>query len=157
MAARSNLALRVFLEFLFLFVVLLVFEQNGPQYCLKAPLDRSASFCTSLLPRYGGLGLGLGLGGIFSHLREWERRRRWQFSILQNVVRGHATLLLRCGDVERNPGPAAPAEKCVKKNKMLQIVHLNTRSLIRHFDDIACLVSSVHPDILWWWCGYLLC
>ena len=133
----------MFLEFLFLFVVLLVFEQNGSQYCLKALLDRSTSFCTSLLPRYGGLGLG-----IFSHLREWERRRWWQFSILQNLVCGRATLLLQCGDVERNPGPAAPAEKCVKKNKMLQIVHLNARSLIRHFDDIACLVSSVHPDIL---------
>ena len=31
---------------------------------------------------------------------------------------------------------------------MLQIVHLNAWSLIHHFDDIACLVSSVHPDIL---------
>ena len=68
--------------------------------------------------------------------------------ILQNLVHGCATLLLRCGDVERNPGPAAPGEKCEKKNKMLQIVHLNARRLICHFDDIACLVSSVHPDIL---------
>ena len=31
---------------------------------------------------------------------------------------------------------------------MLQLAHLNARSLIRHFDHVACLVSSVHPEVL---------
>ena len=37
-------------------------------------------------------------------------------SILRSFVRGHATLLLQCGDVKKNPGPAASAEKMVKKD-----------------------------------------
>ena len=51
-----------------------------------------------------------------------------------------------------NPGPCADSqEPRLKKSdpkKMLQLAHLNARSLIRHFDHVACLVSSVHPEVL---------
>ena len=59
-------------------------------------------------------------------------------------------LLLRCGDVERNPGPCATVLKPTKepRRKTLRVVHLKARSLIPKFDDMVCLVKSVHPEVL---------
>ena len=75
--------------------------------------------------------------------------------IVKNLLEpsgGGNTLLLSCGDVKPNPGPCADSqEPRLKKSdpkKMLQLAHLNARSLIRHFDHVACLVSSVHPEVL---------
>ena len=53
-------------------------------------------------------------------------------------------LLLLSGDVELNPGPSVPVSV---KMKNLKIIHLNTRSLLCHFDEIQSLVLSHHPDI----------
>ena len=70
----------------------------------------------------------------------WKSRRRT------------STILLRCGDIETNPGPSTAGQKPRSEfrnpKKMLRFVHLNARSLVCHFDEVACLVSSVHPDVL---------
>ena len=95
-------------------------------------MDHSACFSPSLLLCYAGRSFS-------SHLREWEKRSRWQISIFRSLVRGRADLLLRCGDVERNPGPAPPAVK-KPKTDFLTVIHVNTRSLLKHFDDIAALL-----------------
>lgn len=140
MPDRSKLVLRVSLGLALRSIFMVVFEQKCSQYCCLTPLDRSISFSPSLLPRYVG-------SNISSHLREWERRSRWQFSILRSLVCGRATLLLRCGDVEGNPGPAAPAEKKPKKD-FLTVIHVNAHSLLKHFDDVAALVAAERPHIL---------
>ena len=56
-------------------------------------------------------------------------------------------MLLWAGDIEKNHGPNAAG----KKKNRLTVIHVNTRSLLRHFDDVASLVSfvSTHcPQIL---------
>ena len=77
--------------------------------------------------------------------------------ILQRLSQRNNKLLIRRGDVEQNPGPCAAATTTTepqkpyaiqKSEKTLQFVYLNTRSLVRHFDDVACLVSSIHPEVL---------
>ena len=139
MAARTNLVVQVSLVLVLLVCFTLVFEQQCSQYYCLSPLDQSTSFSPSLLPRYAG-------SSITSHLCEWERSR-WQFSIIRSLVRGRETLLQRCGDVERNPGPATPAEK-KQKMDFLTVIHVNTCSLLRHLDDVAALVAAEHPHIL---------
>ena len=140
MAARAIGFAQVLLGLTFLFCSILVFEQQCSQHCYLAPLVQSTSFSPPLLPRYSG-------STIASHLREWERRSRWQFSIIRSLVRGRTNRLLRCGDIEINPGPPAAA---VKKKAMdfLTVIHVNTRSLLGHFDDVAALVTTEHPHIL---------
>ena len=63
-------------------------------------------------------------------------------SILLDVCRNHRSMLLRCGDIEKNPGPTTP------KMKALKIIHLNARSLLCRMDEVRCLVSAQRPDIL---------
>ena len=105
-------------------------------------------FSTRLLPRYHSF-------GVYSHLARSRKQATETMQILQKLSRGLDKLLLRCGDVEQNPGPCvATAAEPQRSNtvnkgkKTLRFVHLNTRSLVRHFDDVACLVSSVHPEVL---------
>ena len=83
-------------------------------------------------------------------MRKQERRSHRQFSIFRSLGRGRTTLLLRCGGVERSPGPVAPAKKKQKKQKMgfLMVIHVNTRSLLRHLDDVAALIAAEHPHII---------
>ena len=140
MAARVNLSLKVFLGLVLLLGFWLGFETECSQNRCMTPMDQCTSFSPSLLPRYLR-------SSISSHLREWERRSRWQSSIIRSLVRGRKTLLLRCGDVERNPGPTAPAEK-KKQMDFLTVIHVNARSLLRHLDDVAALVTSERPHIL---------
>ena len=45
-----------------------------------------------------------------------------------------------------NPGPDASA-RSVTKN-LFTMIHVNSRSLLRHFDDVACLMSTERPHIL---------
>ena len=80
------------------------------------------------------------------HLRESRRKCLWMMSFLRKPPHGRNILLLHSGDVERNPGPREIARKM--KKTQLTIVHVNTRSLPRYFDDVATLVSSHRPDIL---------
>ena len=67
---------------------------------------------------------------------------------------GKGILLLRCGDVELNPGPFSVGQdprlekRDPKTKKTLRLVHLNARSIVRHSDDIVCLVSSTCREIL---------
>jgi hypothetical protein len=128
------------LELAFCLLVLNIFEQQCSQYCCPSPMDYSACFSPSLLPPYTGRSFS-------SHLREWEKRSRWQISIFRSLVRGHADLLLQCGDIERNPGPAPPAVK-KPKTDFLTVIHVNTRSLLKHFDDIAALAVTERPHFL---------
>ena len=116
------------------------FEQQCSQCCCPTPLDHLTSFSPFFLPRYARR-------SISSHLCEWEKRSRWQLSIFRSLVRGRTTLLLRCGDVKRNPGPAATAVK-KPKTDFLTVIHVNTRSLLRHFDDVSALVVTERPHIL---------
>ena len=68
--------------------------------------------------------------------------------------RYHSSAVLLSGDVERNPGPpeqdsaAKRGTKSASVKKTLKIVHLNARSILRHLDDVQCLVKSQRPDIL---------
>ena len=71
----------------------------------------------------------------------------WKLSLLWRLVRGHNTILLRAGDIEENPGPYA-AGKQMTRNDRLTVIHLNARSLLRHFDDVASLVSLYCPQVL---------
>ena len=140
MAARFRLLSSVLLVFALCVIFLSVSEQNSPQYSCSSLPDGSTSFSPSLIPRHAGRRHS-------SHLREWEKKSRWQLSILRSLIDARKSLLLRSGDVEKNPGPAAPAAKSLK-SKSLSVIHVNTRSLLRHFDDIATLVANEHPHIL---------
>ena len=68
-------------------------------------------------------------------------------SFLGKSPHGRNILLLCAGDVERNPGPMELAAKKMKKSQ-LTIVHVITRSLPRHFDDITALVFRIDPTFL---------
>ena len=71
-------------------------------------------------------------------------------------------LLSLCGDVETNPGPVCGQQRLHRRwdtnatangsktirNTSLTVVHLNARSLLRHFDDVAALVSTHRPEVL---------
>ena len=52
--------------------------------------------------------------------------------------------------MEKNPGPpaAADATDSDKRKKSLNLIHVNSHSLIRHFNDISALVSTERPHIL---------
>ena len=85
-----------------------------------------------------------------SHLRNSRKKALWTVTMLRNFSRGYNILLLRAGDVERNPGPSNDVcrTRKVDQKKMLTIIHLNARSLLCHFDDIASLVSKYRPEVL---------
>lgn len=97
-------------------------------------------FCPSLVPGYGA-------SNVASHLCERMKNLRWSTALLRRLSRGMNTFLLRCGDVEKNPGPDTAARSVTKKG-LFTVIHVNSRSLLRHFDDVACLVSTKRPHIL---------
>ena len=43
----------------------------------------------------------------FSHLRECRKQWLWQLTLLESLARSQNAVLLRPGDVEKNPGPVA--------------------------------------------------
>ena len=93
------------------------------------------------MPRYAAC-------NVSSHLRACLRKLRWQLRLFRRLTRGKNILLLCCGDVERNPGPNPAARNKNNKESPLTTIHINARSLLRHFEDVACLVSTEHPHIL---------
>ena len=106
-------------------------------HSLVSGMDRSAWISPSLLPRYDG-------PSSFSHLREQEKLFQWQLLVIQRLTRGHGTLLLCCGDVEQNPGPAGADEDKPGKSQ-LTAMHVNARSLLCHRDDVAALPQANRP------------
>lgn len=136
MAARVTACSFVLFGLSLLSIILFQFE---PEDCLmsgRIPLVSYARFSPSMVPRYQACSAAL-------HLR-YSKKALWHLSVLLKLKRGQNTLLLRAGDIERNPGPNA--EK--KKSSQLTMVHVNTRSLLYHFDDVAALMSTHCPDIL---------
>ena len=87
----------------------------------------------------------------FSHLR---RSMKKAYAKIRAHSHYHSSAVLLSGDVERNPGPpeqdsaAKRGTKSASVKKTLKIVHLNARSILRHLDDVQCLVKSQRPDIL---------
>ena len=75
----------------------------------------------------------------FSHLRDALRTYSWN-------CRYFSLSLRLSGDVETNPGPTRSSRK--PKTKKLTVIHLNTRSLLRHFDELQYFVSVTCPEIL---------
>ena len=140
MAARFRLLATVLLVFALCLMFMLVSEQESSQYSCASLSGGFVYFSSSLMPRYAGR-------RYYSHLREWEKKSRWQLSILRSLIDTRKCLLLQSGDIEKNPGPAAPSAKS-PKTKSLSVIHVNTRSLLRHFDDIATLVATKRPHIL---------
>jgi hypothetical protein len=61
------------------------------------------------------------------------------------------TTLLKSGDMEKNPGPAASVSDVAKnKNKdPLVVIHANTRSLICHFHDISLPLCPQNVRTYW--------
>ena len=136
MAARGLLLLLLF-DFLIFSTFLLSFETKHPQHCWAQPRYTPMRLSRSLLPRYVAFTTA-------SHLNDSIRKSLWRLSLSRSLSRGHNTLLLRAGDIEKNPGPNAAR----KKKNRLTVVHVNTRGLLRHFDDVASLVSTHRPQIL---------
>ena len=85
-----------------------------------------------------------------SHLRNSRKKALWTVTMLRNFSQGYNILLLRAGDVKRNPGLSDDVcrTRKVHQKKMLTIIHFNARSLLCHFDDIASLVSKYRPEVL---------
>ena len=130
MVARIDLQLKVLVGFVLMVVVLLVLKIECSERHWTQPFSNQKGFCRSLEPHYAASNLS-------SHLRNWMKKRR---------TRSKNTLLLRCGDVERNPGTdnAARSEKRKGNEKnQLVIIHVNARSLIRHFDNVSLLCLPV--------------
>ena len=86
----------------------------------------------------------------FLHLCKCRKHWLWQLSLLQSLARSRKAFLLRPSDVEKNPGPAAAAaaETQSKKSKFQTVIHVNARSLLRYFDDLASLVSTERLHII---------
>ena len=99
MAARANGFAQVFLGLFFLLCFIVVFEQQCSQRCCLAPLVQSASFSPPLQPRYFGF-------TVASHLREWERISRWQFSIIRSLVHTRWIDGFSDGDSREHPQPS---------------------------------------------------
>ena len=75
----------------------------------------------------------------YSHLRDALRTYSWN-------CRYFSLSLRLSGDVETNLGPTRSSRKL--KTKKLTVIHLNTRSLLRHFDELQYFVSVNCPEIL---------
>ena len=140
MAASSQAVAKALLTFAFLSCFFLISESRYSSLCLLSPLVRHSLFSPCLTPRCDGT-------NNFSHLREQEKIHRWRLSTLQKLTRGHRTLLLRCGDVEQNPGPPASGVK-KPKTTQLTVMHVNARSLLSHHDDVAALLLANRPHLL---------
>ena len=75
----------------------------------------------------------------FSHIRTAVRKVSWNCYLTTSLLR-----LNLSGDVEKNPGP--PVTNNVHKNtganssSQFKVIHVNTRSLLKHLDDIHCPV-----------------
>ena len=132
--------------FLVLFCIAL-HSSDGSEGChlhdRKYPYVFLESFSTPFLPRYS-------TDDAFSHLRHSRKKVLMFMKTIQIPRKRRNDLLLRCGDVERNPGPCATVPQPTKEpqRKTLRIVHLNARSLIHKFDDVVCLMKSVLPEVL---------
>ena len=137
MVARAFLLLFLLFDFLIISMFSLSFEVKDPQHCWTQPRYASMRFSRSLLPRYVAFTTA-------SHLSDFIKKSLWRLSLSRRLSRGHITLLLQAGDIEKNPGPNAAG----KKKNGLTVMHVNTRSLLRHFDDVAFLVCTHRPQIL---------
>ena len=142
-SSSSNLVFQVFIGLALLLIVFQISTSECSQDWLRQLLVAPAKSSPSLEPRYAA-------PSEFSHLRECRKRWLWQLSLLESLARSRNALLLRPGDVEKNPGPAAAttADSQSKKSKLLTVIHVNARSLLRHFDDLTSLVSSERPHII---------
>ena len=140
MAARGILLSVALAGFLVFWKFWLCLELESPQQSWKHPWSTPTKFSPSLLPRYVAF-------KTFSHLRNSRIKALWKLSLLRRLVRGQNTILLRAGDIEENPGPYAAGKQMTRKDR-LTVMHLNTRSLLRHFDDVASLVSVYCPQVL---------
>ena len=142
MAARVVTVLLVLLWISLFKLNYLITDEDDMLNYYKSMPGRIEMLSTPLLPRYQPI-------DTFSHLRYSRKKAQEIVKSLQRPSRGRKALLLRCEDVETNPGPCTHGlEKQKDSKKTLRLVHLNTRSLVRHFDDVACLVSSVRPKVL---------
>ena len=128
MASSSNLVFHVFIGLALLLIVLQISTSECSQDWLRQPTMSSPS----LEPHYAPL-------SEFLHLRKCKKQWFWQLLLLQSLARIWNALLLRPGGVEKNPGPAAAAaaEAQLKKNKFLNMIHVNARSLLWHFDNLT--------------------
>ena len=146
-AVRSVLVFQVLLGFAFLLAFLQCSELKCSQDNWKSPRSHPKQFCLSLVPHYTA-------SNVTSHLREQMKIFHWHLLLLRRISQGKGILLLHCGDVELNPGPFSVGQdrrlekRDPKTKKTLRLVHLNARSVVQHFDDIVCLVSSTRPEIL---------
>ena len=145
MAARSVLVLEVLLGFAFLLAFLPFSELKCSQDNWKSSLSHPKQFCPSLVPRYTA-------SSVTSHLHEQMKILHWHLLLFWRTSQGKGILLLRCEDVEPNPGPVGQDPRLEKRDlktkKTPRLVHLNAQSVVRHIDDIVCLVSSTCPEIL---------
>ena len=140
MAARRLLVLVVLFCFAHSIEMSLLSYGENHWYYFEDPFEHFERFSTCLLLRYSPL-------NAFSHLARSRKKYIEAVRMLNKLTKRKDTLLLRCGDVEQNPGPCATQNKSMK-SKSLKILHLNARSILCHLDDIQCLVNSKRPDIL---------
>ena len=153
---RSKMATRVLAVLIasFWFAVFVekswIFCGESHWHSYEDSFKSSESFTTCLLLRYPSV-------RVYSHMARSRKQATEAVRILQRLSQRNNKLLLRSGDLEQNPGPCAAATTSTepqipnaiqKGEKTLRFVHLNTRSLVHHFDDFACLVSSIHPEVL---------
>ena len=143
MASRSNSVYYALLELILSLIFIRISISNCFEDSFDRPLVAQTKTSTLLEPRYDA-------PSVFSHLRECRKRILWEMALLKRLAKHRSTLLLRFGDVEKNPGPPTTTNTGDKnkKNKFLTVIHVNTRSLLRHFDDVSSLVSSERPHIL---------
>ena len=139
MAVRGLLLLLLLFDFLIFSTFSLSFETKHPQHCWAQPRYTPMRFSRSLLPRYVAFTTS-------SHLNDSIRKSLWRLSLSRRLSRGHNTLLLRAGDIEKNPGPNAAG----KKKNRLTVVHVNTCSLLRHLTTLPPLYSHIVPKS---WCS----
>ena len=144
MAARINFQLKVLLALALMFVVLLLSHSKCSNQHWILQFSDPKWFCPSLVPRYTASNVSL-------HLCDWMKKNQWQFSRPWMFTRGRNTLLLCCGDVERNPGSdtatRSKTRKYYEKNQLV-IIHVNARSLIWHFDYVSTLVLTKRSHIV---------
>ena len=129
--------------FVLFWVILVDLSQEDPRICYQQPNFPRMRFSPSFW-------LTFSVKSSTSHLRDSRKKALWTVMLHRNFSQVHRTLLLRAGDVERNPGPSGDVcmTKKMDKKKILTVIHLNARSLLPHFDDIASLVSKYRPEIL---------
>ena len=125
MAAHIDFQLKVLLGLALMFVVLLVSDSKCSNQHWILSFSDPKCFCPSLVPRYAA-------SNVCSHLRDWMKKNRWQFSRPWMFTRGRNTLLLCCRDVERNPGPDTTTRSETRKRyvkNQLVIIHVKCPQL----------------------------